>query len=105
MARFHLRTAEGRIVGEDGCIALGVTFVSIGLLEFLLAEFMGPGNSDELVSGGPAVIPWFALPAVAMFAGAIAVARRRTLRFAYRVLGVAAASLVAWGALLYAVTD
>ena len=105
MARLHLRTAEGRIVGEDGCILLGVTFVALGLFEFLIAQLMGPGNSDELVSGGPAVIPWFVLPAVAMFAGAIAVAQRRTLRLAYRALGVAAASLVAWGALLYAVTD
>jgi hypothetical protein len=51
MARFHLRTAQGRIVGEDGCIALGVTFLAVGLFEFLIAQLMGPGNSDELVSG------------------------------------------------------
>jgi hypothetical protein len=105
MAGFHLRTAEGRFIGEDGCIALGVTFVAVGLFEFLIAQLMGPGNSDELVSGGPAVIPWFALPAVAMFAGAIAIGRRRTLRIAYGALGVAAASLVAWGALAYFVSD
>ena len=51
------------------------------------------------------MIPWFALPAVAMFSAGIAVARRRTLRFAYRALGVAAASLVGWAALAYAVSD
>jgi hypothetical protein len=96
VARDQLRSALGPNFGPVSCAALGVALILLGLLELSIALLMGPGNSDELVGGGLVVIPWFALPIVATGSAAVAVGYRRRLRFAYRALGVAAASAVAW---------
>jgi hypothetical protein len=105
MAEHHTPSDLGQVVARVGCLVLGVTFILFGLFEFLIAQLMGPGNSDELVSGGPVVVPWFLLPAVAMGAAGVAIAQRRRLGFAYGALGVTAACLAAWFALAYFISD
>jgi hypothetical protein len=105
MAEQHTPSDRWQLVARVGCVVLGVTFILFGLFEFFIAQLMGPGNSDELVSGGPVVVPWFVLPAVAMGSAGVAVAQRRRLRFAYGALAVTAACLVAWYALAYFVSD
>jgi hypothetical protein len=57
---------------------------------------MGPGNSDELVGGGAALVPWFGLPVVAIGMAGAAIALRHRLRFAHRALAGAGVCLVAW---------
>jgi hypothetical protein len=86
----------GRFLGPVGCAALGVAFVLGGLFELFIAQIMGPDNSDELVTGGPVVVPWFGLPLAAIASACVAVAHRSRLRFAYRALRVAAGCVVAW---------
>jgi hypothetical protein len=105
MAEHHMSPDRGRFVARAGCVVLGVTFILFGLFELFIAQLMGPGNSDELVSGGPVVVPWFVLPTVAIGSAGVAVAQRRRLRFAYVALGVTAACLAAWLALAYFVSD
>jgi ABC-type taurine transport system ATPase subunit len=90
------QAGAGPVFGPVSCAVLGVTFVVFGLFELSIAQIMGPGNSDELVTGGPVLIPWFGLPAVAIGLGGVAVACRRRLRLAHRALGLAAACLAAW---------
>jgi hypothetical protein len=69
-----------------------------GLLSVFVALVWGPGNSDELVSGGVDLIPWFGLS----FGGAIAALGAlwgvlvRRPRWARPALLVAAASLAGW---------
>jgi hypothetical protein len=95
-AEHQLRSELGPVVGPVSCATLGVVLILFGLFELFIALLMGPGNSDELVSGGPVLIPWFALPIVATGFAGVAVAYCRRLRFAHRALAVAAASVVAW---------
>jgi hypothetical protein len=92
----QLRSDLGPMVGPVGCLALGAAFILCGLFQLSIALTMGPGNSDELVSGGSVVIPWFGLPIAAIAGGGVAVGCRRRLRLAYRALGIAAGCLVGW---------
>jgi hypothetical protein len=92
----QLRSDLGPMVGPVSCLALGAAFILCGLFQLLIAQIMGPGNSDELVSGGSLVIPWFGLPITPIVGGGVAIAYRRRLRLAYGALGVAAACLVGW---------
>jgi hypothetical protein len=68
----------------------------LGLFQLFIAQIMGPGNSDELVSDGPVLIPWFGLPLAAIACAGVAAAYRSRPWWAYRALGSAAGCLIAW---------
>ena len=86
----------GPLIGPVGSIVLGGALLALGLLELFIAQIMGPGNSDELVSGGVLVVPWFGLPLIAIGCAGLAVVRRRNTRIAPRALVLAAACAGAW---------
>jgi hypothetical protein len=82
-----------------GCLLL------YGLLAVAIASAWGPGNSDELVTGGPALIPWYGLStlgALAALAGLALVRRPGSARWA---LLLAALSLAGWTGLVFVVAD
>lgn len=53
--------------------SFGTVLFLYGVLACLIASAWGPGNSDELVSGGPELIPWYGLSTGGMVAALIAV--------------------------------
>jgi len=84
------------MLGPVGCAVLAAAFIFCGLFQLLIAQIMGPGNSDELVSGGPVLIPWFGLPILAIGSAGAALAYCRRLRFAYRALWASSVCLCSW---------
>jgi hypothetical protein len=78
-----------------------------GLLALVVASAWGPGNSDELVSGGAGLIPWVGLSlggAVAALGAlwGVLVARPLVARWA---LLIAAVSLAGWTLFLFVGTN
>jgi len=71
-----------------------------GVLTLLIASAWGPGNSDELVSGGSDLIPWFGLSFGGAAAARVGLALVPRPRLARWVLLVAAVSLAGWTAFL-----
>jgi hypothetical protein len=92
----RLPSGLGPILGPVGSAVLGLAILALGLFELFIAQIMGPGNSDELVSGGVLVVPWFGLPLIAIGCAGLAVVRRRDARLAPRALVLAAACVGAW---------
>jgi len=84
---------------------IGSFLLLYGLLTVLIASAWGPGNSDELVSGGPRLIPWHGLPATGTLAAAAALMLMRRPRSSIWALLVAALSLGAWTAFVFHVSD
>jgi hypothetical protein len=76
-----------------------------GLLALFVASAWGPGNSDELVTGGIAVVPWFGLPIVGTAAAAASLIRVTRPRTASTTSALAAVCLLAWTAFVFAITD
>jgi hypothetical protein len=90
--------------------AIGRGFVAVllllyGLLTLFVASAWGPGNSDELVTGGITVVPWFGLPIAGTAAAATSLARVTRPRTASTASALAAVCLLAWTAFLFAITD
>jgi hypothetical protein len=78
-----------------------------GLLTLFVASAWGPGNSDELVSGGADLIPWFGLSSAGTLAALVALwgvllPRPRVARWA---LLIAAVSLAGWTVFLFVGTN
>ena len=83
----------------------GSCLLLYGLLTLLVASAWGPGNSDELVSGGPKLIPWYGLPAAGTLAAVVALVLLPRPRSSIWALVVAALSLGAWTAFLFQLSD
>jgi len=83
----------------------GVILLLVGLLALFVASAWGPGNSDELVSGGAAVVPWFLLPAIGTCAAVTVLVRAIIGGTVGAALLVAAGSLAAWVAMVFIVSD
>jgi hypothetical protein len=83
----------------------GICLLLYGLLTMFVASAWGPGNSDELVTGGPELIPWYGLSTCGTLAALVGLAfipRPRSARWA---LLLAAISLAGWTAFLFLVVD
>jgi hypothetical protein len=76
-----------------------------GLAAVLFASAWGPGNSDEIVSGGVAQVPWFGLPLVGAFAAMAGLVYSRNPPRAWTACVVATACLAAWTVFLFAAND
>lgn len=85
-------------------LAGAVLFIYGGLTLFV-ASAWGPGNSDELVSGGPELVPWYGLSSVGTLAAVVALALTPWPRRARWALLTAAASLAAWTTFLFSISD
>jgi hypothetical protein len=89
-------------------VAVAAIFLVLyGLLTVFVASAWGPGNSDELVSGGSDLVPWFGLSLGGTVAalGALWGVFWRRLRFARWTLLVAAVSLAGWTIFLFVGTN
>jgi hypothetical protein len=89
--------ARSLIVVGGGCL------VVYGVLSVAAASLWGPGNSDELVSGGAELVPWFGLPIAGTAAAVVALWLVPRPRSATWALLVAALSLAAWTAFVFLV--
>lgn len=83
---------------------LGACLMLYGLLTVLVASAWGPGNSDELVSGGLDLIPWFGLSCGGTVAALLSLWLVRRPRFARWALLIAAVSLGGWTVFAFAGT-
>jgi len=81
------------------------TALDLRLGRRLFASAWGPGNSDEIVSGGVAQVPWFGLPVVGAFAAMAGLVYLRNPPRAWTACVVAAACLAAWTVFLFAAND
>jgi hypothetical protein len=72
-----------------------------GLLTTLVASAWGPGNSDELVSGGLELIPWYGLSCGGTVAAVLGLWLMKRPRLARWALLVAAVSLASWTVFAY----
>ena len=81
---------------------IAVFLVLYGLLTAFVAVAWGPGNSDEIVPGGIAVVPWFALPVAGLVAALTSLARVTRSRTALTAAAMSAACLIAWTLFLLA---
>jgi hypothetical protein len=84
-----------------------ILLVLYGVLTLLAASAWGPGNSDELVSGGSDLIPWFGLSLGGTVAalGAFSGVLLRRSRLARWALLISAVSLAAWTIFLFVETN
>jgi hypothetical protein len=80
-----------------------VGLLMYGVLTMLVASAWGPGNSDELVSGGPGLIPWFGLSTVGTVAALVglALAFGQRPRLAAWSLLIAVVALAGWTGFLF----
>jgi len=62
-----------------------------GLLAMFVALVWGPGNSDEIVSGGIGLVPWFGLPLAGLGAAVTSLAEPHRARTAWAGSAAAAA--------------
>jgi hypothetical protein len=76
-----------------------------GLLTSLIASAWGPGNSDELVSGGTDLIPWFGLSLGGTLAALVGLALVPRPRLARWALLLATVSLAGWTVFLFVGTN
>jgi hypothetical protein len=85
----------------------GVLILLYGLLTLFVASAWGPGNSDEIVSGGPALITWYGLSALGTFAAlaTLALLVLKHLEWAFGALLLAIVSLTGWTVFLAAGPD
>jgi hypothetical protein len=97
------QTQAGSRLGRLILGLVGACLLGYGALALIVASAWGPGNSDELVSGGPELIPWYGLSSLGTLAAVGALALLHRPRSAAWALGIAAASLAAWTATLIAV--
>jgi hypothetical protein len=81
----------------------GGSLLAYALLTAFVAAAWGPGNSDEAVSGGPELVPWFGLPITGTAAALAALWLVSTPRSAIWALLVAALSLGAWTTFVFLV--
>jgi uncharacterized BrkB/YihY/UPF0761 family membrane protein len=91
------------LLARVGIAFAGICILLYGLLATFVAQVWGPGNSDELVSGGPGLIPWFGLSFGGTFAAlaGLAMMLRRRRRPAARALLGAGLCLAGWTVFLY----
>ena len=76
-----------------------------GLLTLFVASAFGPGNSDELVTEGPELVPWYGLPFAGTFAAIIGLALVSQPRRGSVALSVAAIALGAWTVFTFLVAE
>jgi hypothetical protein len=87
-------------------VAAGATcLILYGLLASLIASAWGPGNSDELVSGGTDLIPWFGLSLGGTVAALVGLALVRRPRLARWALVIATVCLGSWTVFLFVGTN
>jgi hypothetical protein len=89
---------------ETVLVALAAVLLELyGLLTLFVALAWGPGNSDEIVSGGSDLIPWFGLSLGRTIAalGALGGLLDQRPRLARWALLIAAASLAGWTLFLF----
>src|SRR5215212_8860360 len=73
--RAATRRAPRRRRGTRALVAVGGTLLlTYGMCTLFVAAAWGPGNSDELVSGGPELIPWYGLSGVGTLAAVVSLA-------------------------------
>jgi|tagenome__1003787_1003787.scaffolds.fasta_scaffold17082248_2 hypothetical protein len=93
MRHAHPRSTAWPAVGR-GVLAVFLTLY--GVLAVFVAGAWGPGNSDEIVPGGIAVVPWFGLPIAGLLAALTSVVRLTRPHTALTAATVSAVCLIAW---------
>jgi len=91
------RRTRALVLLGGGCL------LAYGGLTAFVASAWGPGNSDEAVSGGPELVPWFGLPLAGTAAAVAALWLAPQPRSAIWALLVAGLSLGAWTAFAFLV--
>jgi hypothetical protein len=95
--RGHPPSRSGRTL-----VAVGGAVLSIyGSLTMFVAFAWGPGNSDEMVSGGLALVPWYGLSTAGTIAAVATLGNLPWPRRARWALLVATVCLAAWTAFLF----
>jgi hypothetical protein len=104
LSTHHPRGHPSRSARVLVALAGAVLFV-YGSLTVFVASAWGPGNSDELVSGGPELVPWYGLSSLGTVAAVVALALTPWPRRARWALLTATVSLAAWTAFLFSIPD
>jgi len=91
----HSDTSAWPVAGR---VVVATLLLLYDLLALFVASAWGPGNSDELVTGGIELIPWYGLPVIAFVACVTSLACVSWPRVSRRAAAIAAASLIAWTA-------
>jgi hypothetical protein len=100
-------TAAPRVRGASRVLVAlaGAVLFIYGSVTVFFASAWGPGNSDELVSGGPELVPWYGLSGLGTLAAVVALALTPWPRHALWALLTATASLGAWTVFVFSLPD
>ena len=96
MSRSHSSGQRPASLLAVAVIVGGVALALVGIGALFIASAWGPGNSDETVSGGLELVPWYGLPTVAAVAAVAAPVLSRRPALAGGLLALSAASTVVW---------